>query len=100
MSLSEMERDHPYLVQHSRLHTKWWRAYGDFSSNLSKSDSSNPSVYHSGEYLSEVGDIHDISVSSASHIITTVTSVLCEFLDNEKFPFTNADLEKVKEEFY
>lgn len=43
-----------------------WRAYGDFSSILSKSDSSNPSVYHSGEYLSEVGDIHDKSVSSAS----------------------------------
>lgn len=40
--------------------------YGDFSSILSKSDSSNPSVYHSGEYLSEVGDIHDVSVSSAS----------------------------------
>lgn len=53
-----------------------------------------------GDYLAEVGDIHKIYVSSASRIITTVSFALCEFLDNVKFQFTNADLAKVKEEFY
>lgn len=40
----EMERDHPVLVQHSRFHTQGWRANGDISLILSKSDPSNPSV--------------------------------------------------------
>lgn len=53
-----------------------------------------------GEYLSEVADIHGISISSASRIITNVTSAFCQLLDNVKFPTTNADLAKVKDEFY
>lgn len=53
-----------------------------------------------GEYLSEVADIHGISISSASRIITNVTSALCQLLDNVKFSTTNADLAKVKDEFY
>ena len=40
----EMERDHPMLVQHSRFHTQGWRANGDISLILSKSDPENPSV--------------------------------------------------------
>lgn len=40
----EMERDHLVLVQHSRFHTQGWRANGDISLILSKSDPSNPSV--------------------------------------------------------
>jgi signal recognition particle subunit SEC65 len=40
----EMERDHPVLVQHSRFHTQGWRANGDISLILSKSDPKNPSV--------------------------------------------------------
>lgn len=40
----EMERDHPVLVQHSKCHTQGWRANGDISLILSKSDPSNPSV--------------------------------------------------------
>uniref|UniRef100_A0A8W8MJ19 Uncharacterized protein n=1 Tax=Magallana gigas TaxID=29159 RepID=A0A8W8MJ19_MAGGI len=39
-----MERDHPVLVQHSKCHTQGWRANGDISLILSKSDPSNPSV--------------------------------------------------------
>ena len=40
----EMKRDHPALVQHSRVHTQAWRANGDISTILSKSDPKNPSV--------------------------------------------------------
>ena len=40
----EMVRDHPMLVQHSRFHTQGWRANGDVSLILSKSDPENPSV--------------------------------------------------------
>ena len=41
---SKMPRDHPMLVQHSRFHTQGWRANGDISVILSKSDPNNPSV--------------------------------------------------------
>jgi hypothetical protein len=40
----EMARDHHMLVQHSRFHTQGWRANGDVSLILSKSDPDNPSV--------------------------------------------------------
>ena len=40
----EMPRDHPMLVQHSKLHTQGWRANGDISLILSKSGTENPSV--------------------------------------------------------
>ncbi|KAK3104656.1 hypothetical protein FSP39_007268 [Pinctada imbricata] len=40
----ELERDHPALVQHSKFHTQGWRANGDISLILSKSDPENPSV--------------------------------------------------------
>jgi hypothetical protein len=40
----EMSRDHPSLVQHSRFHTQGWRANGDVSLIISKSDPENPSV--------------------------------------------------------
>ena len=40
----EMSRDHPSLVQQSRFHTQGWRASGDVSLIISKSDPENPSV--------------------------------------------------------
>ena len=40
----EMKRDHPVLVQHSRYHTQAWRANGDISVIISKSNPDNPSV--------------------------------------------------------
>jgi hypothetical protein len=40
----EMKRDHPRLVQHSSIHTQAWRANGDVSLILSKSDPSCPSI--------------------------------------------------------
>ena len=40
----EMPRDHPLLVQHSQFHTQAWRANGDISIIISKSEPKNPSV--------------------------------------------------------
>ena len=40
----EMPRDHPMLVQHSRHHTQGWRANGDISIIISKSEPSNPAL--------------------------------------------------------
>ncbi|CAC5388042.1 unnamed protein product [Mytilus coruscus] len=40
----EMARDHPMLVQHSRFHSQGWRANGDISLIVSKSNVDNPSV--------------------------------------------------------
>ena len=40
----EMARDHSMLVQHSRFHSQGWRANGDISLIVSKSDVDNPSV--------------------------------------------------------
>ncbi|CAC5381911.1 PIF1 [Mytilus coruscus] len=40
----EKARDHPMLVQHSRFHSQDWRANGDISLIVSKSDADNPSV--------------------------------------------------------
>ena len=40
----ELERDHPMLVQHSQYHTQAWRANGDISIILSKSNPANPTV--------------------------------------------------------
>ena len=37
----EMPRDHPTLVQPSRVHTKAWRANGDVSFILAKSGTEN-----------------------------------------------------------
>ena len=42
---SELERDHPILVQHSQYHTHGWRANGDISLILLKAGVDNPSVY-------------------------------------------------------
>ena len=38
----EMPRDHPTLGQHSQYHTQCWRANGDISIIVSKSDLKNP----------------------------------------------------------
>ena len=40
----ELERDHPMLVQHSKYHTQGWRANGDISLILSRSNPDDPSV--------------------------------------------------------
>lgn len=39
-----MARDHPTIVQHSQFHTQGWRANGDISIIISKSNPENPSV--------------------------------------------------------
>lgn len=53
-----------------------------------------------GDYLSEVADTHGISLSSASRIIHIVCSVLCLCLDNIRFPTSQQELKKVKDEFF
>ncbi|CAC5394978.1 unnamed protein product [Mytilus coruscus] len=40
----EMVKDHPMLVQHFRFNSQGWRANGDISLIVSKSDADNPSV--------------------------------------------------------
>ena len=40
----EMVRDHPRLVQHSSIHTQAWRANGDISLILSRSNPLTPSI--------------------------------------------------------
>ncbi|CAC5388030.1 unnamed protein product [Mytilus coruscus] len=40
----EMAREQQMLVQHSRFHSQGWRANGDISLIVSKSDADNPSV--------------------------------------------------------
>lgn len=40
----EMARDHLKIVQHSQFHTQGWRANGDISIIISKSNPENPSV--------------------------------------------------------
>ena len=40
----EIKRDHPFLVQHSKVHTHPWRANGDMPSILSSSGPYSPSV--------------------------------------------------------
>ena len=39
-----MARDHPMLVQHSRFHTQGWRANGDVSLIVSKTNPESTSV--------------------------------------------------------
>jgi hypothetical protein len=52
-----------------------------------------------GEYLSEVADVHGISMSSASRIISSVSVAICEVLNNINFPTTN-EINKVKDGFH
>uniref|UniRef100_A0A8B8C5V9 Putative nuclease HARBI1 n=1 Tax=Crassostrea virginica TaxID=6565 RepID=A0A8B8C5V9_CRAVI len=52
-----------------------------------------------GDYLSEVADMHGISLSSASRIVHSVCSALCLSLDNIKFP-TAQQLNRIKDEFH
>ena len=52
-----------------------------------------------GDYLSEVADMHGISLSSASRIVHSVCAALCLSLDNIKFP-TAQQLNRIKDEFH
>ena len=55
--------------------------------------------YAKGEYLSEVSEIHGISIPSTSRIITSVSNAICSSVDNIKFP-SGSELNRVKEGFY
>ena len=90
----EMERDHPNLVQHSRYHTQAWRANGDISIILSKSDPENPSVeeilatekYVSGyackgnEPTGAVADLFNDIVNAADEDHTSAKSLCTKLL--------------------
>ena len=89
----EMTRDHPRMVQHSRIHTQAWRANGDISLILSKSNPAFPDVsdilpvekYVTGYACKGnqgTGVLADIFKDIASAADTTSTSVqsLCSKL--------------------
>jgi hypothetical protein len=52
-----------------------------------------------GDYLSEVSDVHGISISSASRIISDVCNAVCMNMNNIVFPSTNEELRQVKDGF-
>ncbi|XP_064619450.1 uncharacterized protein LOC135482899 [Lineus longissimus] len=90
----EMERDHPSMVQHSRLHIQAWRANGDLSIIVSESQPENPSIneiiatekYVSGyackgnEPTGAVADIFKDMVNSADSAITDAKSLCSKLL--------------------
>lgn len=53
-----------------------------------------------GDYLSEVADLHGVSVPSASRIIHSVCPALCRQLNSINFPTTADELKRVKDGFY
>ena len=53
-----------------------------------------------GDYLSEVSDVHGISISSALIIISDVCNAVCMNMNNIVFPSTNEELRHVKDGFY
>ncbi|CAC5370901.1 HARBI1 [Mytilus coruscus] len=53
-----------------------------------------------GDYLSEVADLHDISIASASRVVHSVCAAICERIQNIKFPREEAEQRRVNEMFY
>ncbi|CAC5410615.1 HARBI1 [Mytilus coruscus] len=53
-----------------------------------------------GDYLSEIADIHGISIASSSRIVHTVCDAICRRLHNIKFPTDPAQQRDSKEKFY
>ncbi|CAC5400461.1 unnamed protein product [Mytilus coruscus] len=53
-----------------------------------------------GDYLSEVADLHGISIASASRVVHSVCAAICERIQNIKFPREEAEQRRVKEMFY
>jgi hypothetical protein len=49
------------------------------------------------DYLSEVGDVHGISIASALIIISDVCHAVCMNMNNIVFPSTNEELRQVKD---
>uniref|UniRef100_K1RJW1 Uncharacterized protein n=1 Tax=Magallana gigas TaxID=29159 RepID=K1RJW1_MAGGI len=53
-----------------------------------------------GDYLSEVADLHGVSIPSASRILHSFCPALCRQLNNINFPTTADELRRVKDVFY
>nr|XP_019924707.2 putative nuclease HARBI1 [Crassostrea gigas] len=53
-----------------------------------------------GDYLSEVADLHGVSVPSSSRILHSVCLALCQQLNNITFPSTPEEQKRVKDGFY
>jgi hypothetical protein len=53
-----------------------------------------------GDYLSEVGDVLGISISSASRIISDVCNTVCMNMNNSVLPSTNEELREAKDGFH
>ena len=87
----ELERDHPNLVQHSKIHCQAWRANGDISILLSNSNPKTPSsddIFSVEQYVSGYickdntpnGAIHDFYEDLTNSDPDTSTSFLCNRL--------------------
>ena len=53
-----------------------------------------------GDFFSEVGDIHGISIASMSVLLPKVCRALCLHLNNIKFPSSLQTLQEIKQIFY
>ena len=56
--------------------------------------------YAKGDFLSEVGDLHGVSRSSASRAITVVTNSINRRLNTIRFPESEDELDDTKRMFY
>jgi hypothetical protein len=61
----EISKDHPSLVQHSRFHTQGWRANGDVSLIISKSDPEEPFLSFTNAGVSLISFPGDDSVPNS-----------------------------------
>ena len=53
-----------------------------------------------GDYLSEVGDVHGISISSACRVVHAVCGAICARVKNINFPSTDVELMNIKQGFF
>ena len=73
----EMERDHPSLVQSSRIHLQTWRANGDVSIILSESDPDSPSyseIIATERYVSGYACKGNVSTSAISDLFKDIVN--------------------------
>ena len=53
-----------------------------------------------GDFLSEVSDVHGISLSSGCRAVHSVCPAICERMSNIRFPMNDREQMHMKEKFY
>ncbi|XP_071139758.1 putative nuclease HARBI1 [Mytilus edulis] len=53
-----------------------------------------------GDFLSEVADLHGISIASASRIVQSVCNAMCDRIQNIQFPRGEEEQRKIKQRFF